>query len=91
MVGISADSQWAHKAYADSLGATFSLLADRWGEVGRAYGLWNPALRCEHRAAVIIDQDMTVRYVRLYRDGDFPSIDEIIETLKGMKPGRKAA
>ena len=61
--GISRDSVYAHKAFKDSLGLTYSLLADMKGEVARLYGCWNEALGLSERLTVVVGSDGVIRYV----------------------------
>lgn len=91
VLGISVDSNWCHKAYADDIGVTFPLLTDRWGEVGKAFGVWNLEELREHRAVMVLDAERTVRYSRLYKDADVPDIDEVFNVLREISTGRRAA
>jgi peroxiredoxin len=65
VLGISRDSVWAHKAFKDSLGLAYSLLADTKGDVARLYGAWNEELAVAERLTVVIDKDGIVRYVAM--------------------------
>lgn len=66
--GISVDSVWAHKAFAEKMGITYPLLADFHprGAVARAYGLYLEDKGIGSRATVIVDEDGVVRYVRVH-------------------------
>ena len=61
--GISRDSVYAHKAFKDSLGLKYSLLADMKGEVARVYGCWNEALGLAERLTVVVGADGLIRYL----------------------------
>ena len=61
--GISRDSVYTHKAFKDSLGLKYSLLADMKGEVARLYGCWNEALGLAERLTVVIGADGLIRYL----------------------------
>jgi len=61
--GISRDSVWAHKAFKESLGLTYGLLADPKGEVARLYDTWNEELGLAERLTVVIDKDGIIRHV----------------------------
>lgn len=54
VVGISCDSFFAHKAWADALGLKQTLLADMHRQVCKAYGLYFPDLNCASRGTVVI-------------------------------------
>lgn len=54
VVGISCDSFYAHKAWADSMGLTQPLLADMHRAVCRAYGLYFAPLNISGRGTVVV-------------------------------------
>ncbi len=65
MLGVSVDSKYCHKAWADSLGGvSYPLLADFHpkGAVGKAYGVYLEDAGIDDRATVILDKDGIVRY-----------------------------
>jgi peroxiredoxin (alkyl hydroperoxide reductase subunit C) len=60
VLGVSVDSKFCHKAWADSFGGIdFPLLADFHpkGEMAKAYGLWLDAPGITDRATVLIGKD----------------------------------
>lgn len=57
VVGISCDSFYAHKAWADSLGLKQPLLADLHRAVCKAYGIYFAPLNVSGRATIIIGKD----------------------------------
>jgi len=56
VLGVSMDSPYANKAWADSLGITFPLLSDWGGDVTRAYGVYNDAEKAPRRTTFLIDE-----------------------------------
>lgn len=54
VVGISCDSFFTHKAWADSLGLQQTLLADMHRAVSKAFGLYFPDLNVSSRGTVVI-------------------------------------
>ncbi len=62
ILGISVDSVWTHKAYAEKLGLTYPLLADFHpkGAVATLFGLYHPEKGITARATVIVGKDGTV-------------------------------
>ena len=58
VVGVSMDSPFANKAFADSVGAKFPLASDWFndGAVTKAYGAWNPEYRGAQRITYLIDK-----------------------------------
>lgn len=61
---ISVDSIFAHRAWADQKGYTFSLLSDFWphGQVARAYGVFDEEKGVAERGTFIIDGEGVVRW-----------------------------
>jgi peroxiredoxin (alkyl hydroperoxide reductase subunit C) len=64
LYGVSVDSAFSHKAFQDSLGITFPLLADFHpkGEVARAYGVFIEERGHNQRALVMIGPDLNVTW-----------------------------
>lgn len=54
VVGISCDSFFVHKAWADALGLEQTLLADMHRAVSKAYGFYFPDLNVSSRGTVVI-------------------------------------
>lgn len=65
VLGISVDSKFTQRAYADKEGYAFDLLADFWphGAVAEQYGVFDSGSGMAGRGTFIIDADGTVRYV----------------------------
>jgi peroxiredoxin len=84
VLGISVDSVWTHKAFAESLKLTFPLLADFHpkGAVAKAYDLYNEAVGITKRASVVIDKDGKVAYVQEHDKAR--SNDDLLETLRKL-------
>jgi peroxiredoxin len=64
MVGISVDSQHAHKAFREKLGIETTLLADfePKGEIAKAYGSWFEPAGMANRTLVLVDEHGTVEW-----------------------------
>lgn len=82
--GISVDSAWTHKAFAESLKLTYPLLADFHpkGAVAKSYGLYNEGAGISKRATVIVDKAGKVAFVQEHdkaRDDK-----ELLEQLKKL-------
>src|SRR5262245_57384623 len=54
--GISIDSTWSHKAWADKMGYKHNLLADVKKDVIARYGLLRDDIGCAERATVVVDK-----------------------------------
>jgi peroxiredoxin len=86
-VGISVDSVPTKKAWAEKLGIKrVRLLSDFWphGGVARQYGLFQQKDGISQRANVILDENGKVIFSRVYKLGQLPDIQEIIELLKAL-------
>ncbi len=64
LYGVSVDSAFSHKAFQQSLGLSFPLLADLHpkGEVSRAYGVFIEDRGHNQRALVMIGPDLAVQW-----------------------------
>jgi len=86
-VGVSVDTVPSKKAWADSLGIKQTrLLSDFWphGKVAKKYGIFRDKDGFSERANIIIDENQNLAFFKIYRLGELPNIQEIIETLKNM-------
>src|SRR5262245_6382656 len=65
LVGVSVDSSWSHRAFRDSLGLEFTLLADFHpkGDVARAYGAYLADYGTSNRSLVLVEPDGVVGWV----------------------------
>ena len=82
ILGISVDSPWSHKAWAEERGIGFSLLSDFGREVVEEYGVKHEAGFPE-RAYFIIDQEGVVRAKKIEDSiSDQPELEDVIEDLE---------
>jgi mycoredoxin-dependent peroxiredoxin len=56
VLGVSMDSPFANKAFADKIGVTFPLLSDWGGDTTKAYGVYNPKYKAARRVTYLIDK-----------------------------------
>ena len=84
LLGISADSFFSHKAWADALDLKHTLLADMHRDVCKAYGLYFPDLNCSKRATVIVGKDGKVAYVKVQEIKTARDDKEILDALKAL-------
>jgi peroxiredoxin len=72
VLGVSVDSPFALKAWADQQGYTFPLLSDFWphGAVATAYGVFNDQAGLALRGTFLIDKEGTVRYAEVNQPGE---------------------
>jgi peroxiredoxin len=83
--GVSADSFFSHKAWADSLGLKHRLLADMHRTVSKSYGLYFEPLNCAKRATVIVDKHGKVAYVKVQEIKTARDDKEILAALSKLK------
>ena len=82
--GVSADSFFSHKAWADALGLKHRLLADMHRAVSKTYGLYFEPLNCSKRATVIVDKNGKAAYVKVQEIKTARDDKEILEALKKL-------
>ena len=63
VLGVSVDSVWANKAFADELHLEFPLLSDAKRQVSRAYGVYDEANDVASRATFVIDDAGVVQHI----------------------------
>jgi peroxiredoxin len=87
VLGISVDSTWAHKAFAEKLGLQFPLLADfnPKGAVADKYGLYLADRGIAARAVVVIDKEGVVRFVKQYDIPTVPDTKEVVAAVQALK------
>lgn len=85
VVGISCDSFFAHKAWADALGLKQPLLADMHRAVCKAYGFYWPDMNVASRGTVVIGQDASgqgrVKWVQAREIKSAMSFDEVLAAI----------
>lgn len=83
--GVSVDSLWSHKAFAEQHGLKHRLLADMQREVCKAYGLYIPEANLSRRATVIVDKTGEVAWVKVQEDiKQARETTEIVAQLKQL-------
>lgn len=85
VLGISCDSTWCHKAWADAMDFKHRLLSDLKREVVKQYGLYLEDFNCAQRATVVVDKGGTVRYVKVQPVLQARDNKEILNVLKTLK------
>lgn len=84
VIGISIDPFPAKQKWADILCIeNVKIVSDffPYGQVSKAYGVFNEENGASKRANVIIDEDGNVKWVKVYEPSELPDIDEVIENL----------
>lgn len=85
VVGISCDSFFCHKAWADSMGFKQTLLADMHRAVCKAYGLYFPDLNCASRGTIVVaksaDGKGKVKWAQAREIKNAMNLDEVIAAI----------
>ena len=87
VLGLSVDSTWSHKAFAEKMRVTYPLLADFHprGAVAEKFGLYHADKGITGRAIVIIDKAGNIAWFKNYGFGEAPSVKEVAEALANVK------
>jgi peroxiredoxin len=72
VIGVSVDTPFSLKAWAEQQGYQFPLLSDFWphGEVAKTYGVFNEAAGLANRGTFLIDKEGVVRYAEINQPGE---------------------
>jgi peroxiredoxin len=87
VLGVSVDSFWSHKAYAEKMGIKYSLLADFQprGAMSEKYGVYLADKGITGRSIVIINKDGKVAWVKDYDIPVVPDLKEVAAALSTVK------
>jgi peroxiredoxin len=86
VLGVSMDSPYANKAFADSIGVTFPLLSDWGGEVTHEYGLYVDQYKAARRVNFLIGKDGKIIEEQIDRDAIDPK--KIVDACERKKVSR---
>jgi len=86
VLGVSMDSPFSNKAWAEKIGVTFPLLSDWGGDTTKAYGLYDPKYKAARRVNYLIDKDGKVLEMQLDSDAIDPS--KVVVACQARKLGR---
>lgn len=83
VLGLSVDSSWAHKAFAEKMGIHYPLLADFQprGAVADKFGVYLADKGITGRAIVIIDKKGNVSWIKNYDIPVVPDLKEVSDAL----------
>jgi mycoredoxin-dependent peroxiredoxin len=87
VLGVSVDSVWSHKAYADKMGIKYSLLADFHpkGAASEKYGVYLADKGITGRAIAIVNKAGNVAWFKNYDIPIVPDIQEVAAALTQVK------
>ena len=87
VLGVSVDSVWSHKAYAEKMGISYPLLADFHprGAMAERYGVYLADKGITGRAIAIVNQAGNVAWFKQYDIPQVPDLAEVAQALAGVK------
>jgi peroxiredoxin len=87
VLGVSVDSTWSHKAYAEKMGIKYPLLADFQprGAMAEKYGVFMPDKGITGRAIAIVNKAGKVAWFKNYDIPVVPDLKEVAQALAQVK------
>jgi len=87
VLGVSVDSVWSHKAYAEKMGIHYSLLADFQprGAMAEKYGVFMTDKGITSRSIVIVNKQGKIAWVKNYEISVVPDLKEVSAALQQVK------
>jgi len=87
VLGVSVDSTWSHKAYAEKMGIKYPLLADFQprGAMAEKYGVFMPDKGITGRAIAIVNKAGNVAWFKNYDIPVVPDLKEVAAALAQVK------
>lgn len=87
VLGLSVDSAWSHKAYAEKMGIKYPLLADFQprGAVAAQFGVYLADKGITGRAIAIVDKAGKIAWFKNYDIPVVPDINEVAQALAQVK------
>lgn len=87
VLGVSVDSVWSHKAFADKMGIKYSLLADFHpkGAMSEKYGVYLADKGITGRSIVIVNKAGKVAWAKNYDIPVVPDVREVAAALSQVK------
>lgn len=88
LLGISVDSEWSHRAYAETKNLAFPLLADfePKGAVAKDFGVYRDTHGTSERALMVVDADGRLAWQYVSPIDVNPGADGILEALQRLTP-----
>ncbi len=87
VVGVSVDSPFSNKAWADQLGLKFPVASDYFSDDStiKEYGLWDPKWKSARRATFLIGKDGKIEQVQVDKEAIDPT--KVVEACERKKHG----
>jgi peroxiredoxin len=86
VLGISMDSSFSNKEWAQKIGVTFPLLSDWGGDITKEYGVYNPKYKAARRVNYLIDKNGKIAEMQLDSEAIDPS--KVVEACQAKKLNR---
>ena len=86
VLGVSMDSPFSNRAWAQQLGVTFPLLSDWGGDTTKEYGLFDPEYKAARRVNYLIDKNGKVIEMQLDDAAIDPS--KVVDACQAKKLNR---
>jgi peroxiredoxin len=86
VLGVSMDSSFSNKAWAQQINVTFPLLSDWGGDVTKQYGLYNPKYKAARRVNYLIDKEGKI--VQMQLDSEAIDPTKVVEACEARKLNR---
>lgn len=83
VLGVSMDSPFSNKAWAEKINVSFPLLSDWGGDVTRQYGLYNDKQKIGRRVNFLIDKDGKIAEIQLDSEAIDPT--KIVDVCQRKK------
>jgi mycoredoxin-dependent peroxiredoxin len=87
VLGVSVDSVWSHKAFAEKMGISYSLLADFQprGAMAEKYGVYLAERGITGRAIIIVNKAGKIAWAKNYDIPVVPDVKEVAAALQQVK------
>jgi peroxiredoxin len=87
VLGLSVDSVWSHKAFADKMGIHYPLLADFQprGAVGDKFGVYLADKGITGRAIAVVDRNGKLAWFKNYDIPSVPDVKEVADAIAQLK------
>jgi peroxiredoxin len=85
VLGVSMDSTFSNKAWAEQIGVQFPLLSDWGGDITHLYGVFNPKSKAARRTTFVISPEGRIEHIQADSAAIDPAETVAVCTRKKMK------
>lgn len=83
VLGVSMDSPFSNKMWAEKEGFKFPILSDWGGDLTKQIGIYNPQYKAARRVTFLIDKDDKI--VEMHADGEAIDPTNLVESCERRK------